>query len=45
MNNLRDNEPPLVWKSLRGEYSLYDLDLQDWYGYLQGENRWPPIAG
>ncbi len=45
IDSLRDNEPPLVWKSLRGEYSLYDLDLQDWYSYLHGENRWPPNAG
>lgn len=44
MNNLRDNEPPLVWKSLRGEYSLYDLDMQDWYSYLHGEKRWPPAV-
>lgn len=44
LNSLRDNEPPLVWKSLPGEYSLYDLDMQDWYSYLQGENRWPPTA-
>ncbi len=42
INNLRDNDPPLVWKSLRGEYSLYDTDLQDWYNYLLGANAWPP---
>ena len=42
MNNLRENEPPLVWRSLRGEYSLYDADLQDWHSYLTGINAWPP---
>ena len=42
MNNLRDNEPPLVWKSLRGDYSLYDVDLLDWYTYLNGLQAWPP---
>jgi hypothetical protein len=42
ISNLRDNEPPLVWKSLRGEYSLYDVDMLDWYTYLNGLQAWPP---
>jgi hypothetical protein len=44
INNLRDNEPPLVWRSLRGEYSLYDLDMLDWYTYLNSQHAWPPVA-
>ncbi len=42
MDRLRENDPPLVWKSLRGEYSLYDVDMLDWYAYLMGQHAWPP---
>jgi hypothetical protein len=42
MEKLRDNDPPLVWKSLRGEYSLYDVEMLDWYGYLVAAQTWPP---
>jgi hypothetical protein len=42
MEKLRDNDPPLVWKSLRGEYSLYDVDMLDWYAYLVAQQAWPP---
>jgi hypothetical protein len=50
IDRLRENDPPLIWKSLRGDYSLYDLDMQDWYTYLQESQKWPtraikPIAG
>jgi hypothetical protein len=34
--------PPIIWKSLRGEYSLYDQGMQDWYVYLCNANQWPP---
>jgi hypothetical protein len=43
MDRLRDNDPPLIWKSLRGEYSLYDVEMLDWYAYLVGQHAWPPI--
>ena len=42
MERLRANDPPLVWKSTRGDYSLYDTDMQDWYAYLMGQHAWPP---
>lgn len=42
MEKLRDNDPPLVWKSLRGEYSLYDVEMLDWYSYLVAAQTWPP---
>ena len=41
---LRDNDPPLVWKSLRGDYSVYDQALSGWYAYLVSANNWPPRA-
>lgn len=42
MDKLRQNNPPIVWKSLRGEYSIYDSGMQDWYAYLIGQMAWPP---
>jgi hypothetical protein len=42
LESLRNHEPPLVWKSLRGDYSLYDQDMADWYAYLKNANQWPP---
>jgi hypothetical protein len=42
IERLRDHDPPLVWKSLRGEYSLYDVEMLDWYSYLSAQQAWPP---
>ena len=45
LERLRDSDPPLVWKSLRGDYSLYDIEMLDWYAYRVGQQTWPPVAG
>ena len=42
INHLRDNDPPLIWKSLRGDYSLYDQEMADWYSYLKNSHAWRP---
>ena len=42
LDALRDNDPPMVWKSLRGDYSVYDQALTGWHAYLVGEKNWPP---
>jgi len=42
IDRLRENDPPLVWKSLRGEYSLYDVEMLDWFSYLCAQHAWPP---
>ena len=39
---LRENEEELVWKSTRGEYSVYDQSLIAWHAYLVAERAWPP---
>lgn len=39
---LRANEEELVWKSSRGEYSVYDQGLLAWHSYLTAERAWPP---
>jgi hypothetical protein len=42
LDRLRSNDPPLIWKSLRGDYSLYDTEMQDWYAHLLAQQQWPP---
>lgn len=42
LDALRDNDPPLVWKSLRGGYSVYDQGLGAWHAYLVAQKNWPP---
>jgi hypothetical protein len=39
---LREKNPPLLWKSQRGEYSPYDQSLQDWYNFEVNAGHWPP---
>lgn len=41
---LRKLEPPMVWKSNRGEYGLDDLGMVDWYERLKARGEWPPTA-
>ena len=41
---LREKNPPLLWKSQRGEYSPYDQSLQDWYNFEKNRGAWPPVA-
>ncbi len=41
---LREKNPPLLWKSQRGEYSPYDQSLQDWYNFEKNRGAWPPTA-
>lgn len=35
-------EPPLIWKSARGRYELYDQTLSEVYSYLKAAGQWPP---
>lgn len=42
LNELRDSKARLVWKSLRGNYALYDEGMNDWYAYLKNARQWPP---
>jgi hypothetical protein len=44
LDDLRDSKARLVWKSLRGDYALYDQDMSDWYAYLKNTRQWPPQA-
>jgi len=42
LNKLRDADPPLVWKSNRGEYALDDHRMTAWYRDLLASGMWPP---
>ncbi len=40
LDKMRDLDSPLIWKSARGDYSLYDTTLADWYAYRMAEGTW-----
>ncbi|MET4677248.1 ATP-binding protein [Luteibacter sp. ME-Dv--P-043b] len=40
---LRNREPPLIWKSARGDYAPEDSGMRTWYERLEREGRWPPV--
>lgn len=39
---LQKKDVPLVWKSSRSEYAIYDQSMQDWYVYEVNRGAWPP---
>ena len=39
---LRKLDPPMVWKSNRGEYALDDLGMIEWYQEAKASGKWPP---
>jgi hypothetical protein len=43
LEKMRDLDSPMVWKSSRGDYSLYDTALADWYSYRQSEQAWASL--
>ncbi len=44
LEQLRERQPPLVWKSARGEYAVDDVAMHAWYEELQRQCRWPPAG-
>lgn len=42
LENLRARSPALVWKSARGEYSLDDVAMLEWFKKRKTEGHWPP---
>ncbi|MDT6962007.1 ATP-binding protein [Cupriavidus sp. SZY C1] len=44
LDSLRDRTPALVWKSARGEYSVQDSAMHEWYQALAAQGGWPPPA-
>jgi hypothetical protein len=45
LEGLRGRSPALVWKSARGEYSLDDAAMYQWYEKRVKSNSWPPQGG
>lgn len=45
LKSLRENTPPLIWKSNHGEYALADSGMDRWYHDLKGRQAWPPGRG
>lgn len=41
---LRKREPPIVWKSARGEYAVDDAAMHAWYADRLAKGCWPPEA-
>ena len=42
LGRLREHDPPLLWKSNRGEYAVADASVQRWRDELERRGRWPP---
>lgn len=42
LESLRDRTPALVWKSARGEYSVQDSSMLEWFRELGERGAWPP---
>lgn len=42
VERLREIEPPLIWKSARGDYAPEDSGMRTWYERLVASGQWPP---
>jgi len=42
LQTLRDQDPPMVWKSAMGEYSVSDAAMHRWYLGRVKHGGWPP---
>ena len=42
VEKLRDLDPPLIWKSARGDYAPEDSGMRAWYEDLVANGAWPP---
>lgn len=42
LRKLRENDPPIVWKSMRGDYALEETGMLDWYQRRKRDGSWPP---
>jgi hypothetical protein len=44
LESLRQRTPALVWKSVRGEYSVDDAAMHRWYAQRVETGAWPPAG-
>ena len=45
LENLRQHNPPMAWKSARSEYAVDDAAMHRWYQARVAANTWPPAEG
>lgn len=45
LESLRTRSPSVLWKSSRGEYSVADTQMVQWYRQRVADGTWPPAAG
>lgn len=43
LENLRQRNPPMVWKSARSEYAVNDAAMHRWYQQRAATGTWPPV--
>jgi len=43
LENLRNHQPSMVWKSARGEYVIDDANMHRWYTQRIAAETWPPV--
>jgi hypothetical protein len=44
LESLRRREPPITWKSARGEYAADDAAMHRWYEQRVAKRTWPPVG-
>lgn len=44
VEKLREMDPPLIWKSARGDYAPEDGAMRTWYERLVAKGAWPPTS-
>jgi hypothetical protein len=42
LENLRNHQPSMVWKSARGEYVIDDANMHRWHAQQVAAGQWPP---
>lgn len=42
LNQLREQSPPIIWRSAHGEYATEDSGMSVWYHGLVRQEAWPP---
>lgn len=43
LESLRNREPPMAWKSARGEYAVEDVAMHHWFEQRSAARSWPPV--
>jgi hypothetical protein len=44
VERLRELNPPVIWRSARGDYAPEDSGMRIWYERLVAQKAWPPVV-